>query len=102
VNGDIIPLANAAAQGIFVVPAPALPVPLGELLVGSSARIVEVQGSGRHQRRMLDMGFVPGAEIVVIREAPLGDPVEYRVKGTSVALRKEDASTVLVEEFRNV
>jgi Fe2+ transport system protein FeoA len=102
VNGDLIPLANAAAQGIFVVPAPALPVPLGELPVGSRARIVEVQGSGKHQRRMLDMGFVPGAEIVVIREAPLGDPIEYRVKETSVALRKEDANTILVEEFGNV
>lgn len=102
VNGDIIPLANAAAQGIFVVPAPALPVPLGELPVGSRARIVEVQGGGKHQRRMLDMGFVPGAEIVVSREAPLGDPVEYRVKDTSVALRKEDANTILVEELKNV
>lgn len=102
VHGDLIPLANAAAQGIFVVPAPALPVPLGELPVGSRARIVEVQGSGKHQRRMLDMGFVPGAEIVVSREAPLGDPVEYRVKDTSVALRKEDANTILVEELKNV
>lgn len=100
-KGNLIPLANAAARGVFVVPAPALPVPLGELLVGSRARVAEVQGGGRHQRRMLDMGFVPGAEVVVIRKAPLGDPVEYRVKETSVALRKEDASTILVEEFEN-
>lgn len=102
VNGNLIPIANAAAQGILVVPAPALPVPLGELPVGSRARVVEVQGGGRHQRRMLDMGFVPGAEIVVVREASLGNPVEYRVKDTSVALRKEDANTILVEELGDV
>jgi len=50
---------------------------------------------------MLDMGFVPGAEIYVIRKAPLGDPVEYRVKGTAVALRQKDADTILVEELND-
>jgi ferrous iron transport protein A len=50
---------------------------------------------------MLDMGFVPGAEVTVIREAPLGDPIEYRIKGTAVALRRKDADTVLVEELRD-
>jgi ferrous iron transport protein A len=47
---------------------------------------------------MLDMGFVPGAEVAAVRKAPLGDPVEYRVKGTAVALRARDADTILVEE----
>ena len=100
-HGNVVPLAAAAAHHVFVVPAPALPVPLGELPAGSRARAVEVQGGGRHQRRMLDMGFVPGAKVAVIRKAPLGDPIEYRIKGTAVALRREDANTVLVEEVRN-
>jgi Fe2+ transport system protein FeoA/Mn-dependent DtxR family transcriptional regulator len=99
--GNVVPLAAAAARHVFVVPAPTLPVPLGELPVGSRARAVEVQGDGKHQRRMLDMGFVPGAEVTVLRKAPLGDPIEYRIKGTAVALRKEDADTVLVEEVRS-
>ena len=47
---------------------------------------------------MLDMGLVPGAEVIVVREAPLGDPVEYRVKGTAISMRRADANTVLVEE----
>jgi len=59
---------------------------------------VEVTGEGKHQRRMLDMGFVPGASVDVVRKAPLGDPVEYSVKGTAVALRQREASTILVEE----
>ena len=50
---------------------------------------------------MLDMGFVPGAEVIVIRKAPLGDPIEYRVKGTAVALRQKDANSILVEELEN-
>jgi len=100
-DGDVVPLAGAAARHVSVVPAPALPVPLGELPIGSQALVAEVQGGGKHQRRMLDMGFVPGAEVTVIRGAPLGDPIEYRVKGTAVALRREDADTVLVEELRD-
>ena len=98
-NWDIIPLASAAAQHISVVPTPILPVPMGELPVGSQARVVEIAGSGKHQRRMLDMGFVPGAEVTTVRKAPLGDPIEYRIKGTAVALRSRDADTVLVEEM---
>jgi ferrous iron transport protein A len=50
---------------------------------------------------MLDMCFVPVAEVTAIRKAPLGDPIEYRVKETSVALRREDADTILVEELRD-
>lgn len=94
-----IPIAETAANHIFVVPSPILPIPLGELPVGSRAKVTDIQGGGKHQRRMLDMGFVPGAEISVIRKAPLGDPAEYRVKGTTVALRQKDADTILVEEL---
>jgi Fe2+ transport system protein FeoA len=98
-NGITFPLASAAAQHVAVVPVPSLPVELGELPAGSRAQVVEIGGVGKHQRRLLDMGFVPGAGVRVIRKAPLGDPVEYQVKGTSVALRREDANTILVEEL---
>jgi Fe2+ transport system protein FeoA/Mn-dependent DtxR family transcriptional regulator len=100
-DGNLVPLATAAAQHVSVIPSPALPVPLGELPAGSQTRVVEIRGGGKHQRRLLDMGFVPGAEVNIVRRAPLGDPVEYRVKGTAVALRREDADTVLVEESGN-
>ena len=63
--------------------------------------MAEVQGGGKHQRRMLDMGFVPGASVSVMRKAPLGDPVEYTVKGTAVALRRREANTILVEELKD-
>jgi ferrous iron transport protein A len=47
-------------------------------------------------RRMLDMGFVPGTVVEVARKAPLGDPVEYKVMNSSVSLRNDLASKVLV------
>jgi len=50
---------------------------------------------------MLDMGLVPGAEVTAIRTAPLGDPIEYRIKGTAIAMRRTDADSILVEEVRN-
>jgi len=93
-----LPLAASAAEHVRVSPAPARPVAMGKLSPGSRARVVETRGTGRHQRRMLDMGLVPGAEVSVLRTAPLGDPVEYRIKGAAVSMRRSDANTVLVEE----
>lgn len=98
-DGNVVPLAMAAASHVSVMPAPALAVQLDEMPVGSRVRVVEIEGKGKHQRRILDMGFVPGAEVTVIRKAPLGDPIEYRVKGTAVALRQKDARSILVEEM---
>ena len=101
VNENTFPLATAAAGRVHAVPVPVLPVPLGELPVGSKAVVTEIKGAGKQQRRMLDMGLVPGAEVTVIRTAALGDPVEYRVKGTAIAMRRSDANNVLVEERRD-
>lgn len=101
IDRNVVPLAAAAARHVSVIPAPALAVQLDELPVGSRGRVVEIEGSGKHQRRILDMGFVPGAEVMVIRKASLGDPIMYRVKDTAVALRQKDARSILVEEMVN-
>lgn len=93
-----LPLAVSVAGHVHVAPAPSRTVVMGELSPGSRARVVETKGTGRHQRRMLDMGLVPGAEVSVVRVAPLGDPVEYNVKDTAISMRRSDANTVLVEE----
>ncbi|MGM0401964.1 MAG: FeoA domain-containing protein [Chloroflexota bacterium] len=101
VDGDTVPLAPAAARHVYAVAEPALPLELGRLPVGARARVVEIKGEGTHQRRMLDMGFVPGAEVSVLRRASLGDPIEYRIKGTGIAMRRTDANSVIVEEVEN-
>ena len=64
--------------------------PSGTCLVGS----VGAQGSLR--KRLMEMGFVPGAHVEVIRVAPLGDPVEYRIKGYHISLRAAEAKLISV------
>ncbi len=72
-------------------------VSLHELKVGQRGIIVRVGGQGPIRRRMMDMGLVSGTEVKVVRVAPLGDPVEFEVKGYSLSLRKSEARNVTVE-----
>ena len=70
---------------------------LSELEPMGKGRIVRVGGRKRIRRRLLDMGVVAGAEVEVQRVAPLGDPVEIKIKGYDLALRKEEAENIQVE-----
>ncbi len=70
---------------------------LNQLEPGERATIVKVGGEGPVRRRILDMGVVSGADIEVVRVAPLGDPVEFRIKGYNLSLRKSEAQNVQVE-----
>lgn len=101
VGGSFVQLARAAAERVAVMAQPVLAVPLGELPVGRRGTVVEIRGTGKHQRRMLDMGLVPGAEVAVLRAAPAGDPVEYGLKGGAVSMRRSDADTIVVDEVRD-
>jgi len=71
--------------------------PLGELKPGEKGRILRVSGEGGIHRRLLDMGLVAGSEVEVERVAPLGDPIEVRIKGSHLALRREEAANIQVE-----
>ncbi len=90
-------IAASLADQIMVNEAPPQAVPLSSLEVGERGKVVEVRETGKLLRRLLDMGLVPGATVEVSRKAPLGDPVEYRVMGAFVSLRRDLASRVLVE-----
>jgi len=70
---------------------------LSELKPGDKGRVVKIGGSGPVHRRILDMGVVPGVEINVERVAPLGDPVDFKLLGYHLSLRKEEAQHVHVE-----
>lgn len=72
---------------------------LNDLQPAQRGRICEVKGAGALRRRLLDMGVVPGAEIEVVRIAPLGDPVEYRLRGYRLSLRRSEATLVMVEKL---
>jgi ferrous iron transport protein A len=69
---------------------------LARLPVGAQARVIAVNGSGPVARRLMEMGVVPGAPVRVIKAAPLGDPIEIRVRGYHLALRRTEAQTISV------
>ncbi|RLE99496.1 MAG: ferrous iron transport protein A [Thermoprotei archaeon] len=70
---------------------------LSELSVGERGVIVNIVGKGALIRRLLDMGIVRGVEVRVVRKAPLGDPIEFEIKGYYLSLRKDEASHVFIE-----
>ena len=70
---------------------------LSELGVGAVARVVRVDpGAAGGGRRLVEIGFVPGTEVVVERRAPLGDPTVYQIRSTRLALRRVAADLVEV------
>jgi Fe2+ transport system protein FeoA len=70
---------------------------LRELKPGEKGRVTRISGSGSVHRRILDMGVVKGAEVEMERVAPLGDPVEVKIKGYHLSLRKDEAANIYVE-----
>jgi len=72
-------------------------MPLHKLSVGQRGVVVRVGGKGPARRRMMDMGLVPGTEVNVVRVAPLGDPIEFRIRGYSLSLRKSEAAQITIE-----
>lgn len=72
-------------------------IPLNELTPGQTGTVERVAGKRVIRRRFMEMGFVQGAQVLVERIAPLGDPVEFKVKGAHLSLRKADAGNILVK-----
>ena len=72
---------------------------LNELKVGSSARIDSVGGEGALRQHFLDMGVIPGAELKLVKLAPMGDPMELRIRGYELTLRLADAEKIGITEI---
>jgi len=71
--------------------------PLARVPVGSTVIVSKVSGTRPVVRRLLEMGLVPGTPVTVQREAPLGDPVELRVRNYALSIRRADAQKIEVE-----
>ncbi len=65
--------------------------------VGQSARIIEITGDDATSMRLMEMGLTDGEAIAVVGFAPLGDPIEFAVRGYRISLRKSEAARVLIE-----
>ncbi|KAF0129637.1 MAG: ferrous iron transport protein B [Bacteroidetes bacterium] len=69
---------------------------LADLREGEKGIITKVKGRGAFRKRIIEMGFVPGKQVIVIKHAPLHDPIEYNVMGYEISLRKSEASLIEV------
>ena len=70
---------------------------LKNVKIGSSCTVVRVHGEGALKRRIMDMGITKDVEIYVRKTAPLGDPIEIKVRGYELSIRKSDADLIEVE-----
>lgn len=70
---------------------------LDQLPVGKSAKIRSVGGEGALRCRLLDMGLIPRTVVTLQKIAPLGDPIEIRLRGYELTLRLEDAQKIEIE-----
>lgn len=71
-------------------------VPLNKITPGSQAKIVGLKATGMLLQRLLALGFTRDCEIKMVKRAPLGDPIQFRVRGSAVSLRSAEAELVLV------
>lgn len=75
---------------------------LRELTAGSSAVITSVGGEGVLRLRLLDMGLIPKTAVTVVKIAPMGDPMEVRLRGYELTIRMDDADKIeVVKESRD-
>ncbi len=72
---------------------------LAELPVGTHAIVREVSSPRALRRRLLELGLLPGTRVEVVRRAPLGDPIELRLRGYALSIRRDEAATIEVEQL---
>lgn len=70
---------------------------LKELKPGEKAVVKKITGEGAVKRRLMDMGVTRGAEVLVRKVAPLGDPIEVNIRGYELTFRKTEAENIMVE-----
>lgn len=73
------------------------PIKLTDLSIGSTATVREFPKTGAAFLRLREMGLLTGTRLTLVRTAPLGDPLEIKVRGYHLTLRKSEAEHVLVE-----
>lgn len=75
------------------------PLSLAALSPGQQGRILSLQLSPDQSQRLLEMGLLPGTVIEVIRFAPMGDPIDLKIRGYHLSIRKEEAKGILIESL---
>jgi ferrous iron transport protein B len=73
-----------------------------DLHQGESGIIVKVKGRGAFRKRITEMGFVKGKEVTVVKSAPLMDPIEYKIMGYNLSLRKTESSLIEIIQYNEI
>jgi ferrous iron transport protein A len=73
------------------------PQPLTSVAVGTSATVAEINVPSASRARLMEMGLLVGTKVELVRFAPLGDPVEIKIRGYNLTLRKSEAEQILVK-----
>ena len=71
---------------------------LDKVKAGQSVTVRKIRGTGPVKKRLMDMGITQGTKITVVKLAPLGDPIELKLRGYDLSIRKADAELVEVEQ----
>ena len=71
---------------------------IDDLQIGQSGTIASVGGEGALRLRFLDMGLIPGTQVQLQKVAPMGDPIQIRVRGYELTIRREDARMIGLQE----
>jgi Fe2+ transport system protein FeoA len=74
------------------------PMTLADYRKGDRGTIAKIEGEPQFRKRIMEMGFVKGAQVQVVKYAPLADPVELLIKGYHLTLRKDQAAAILMSE----
>lgn len=69
---------------------------LTNLPIGDRGEILKLMARDNQRRRLLDLGLIPGTTVVAKRKSPLGDPIAYLIRGTILALRREETDLVKI------
>ena len=72
---------------------------LKELPIGETATILSVGGKGALRQHLLDMGLIQGAEVTVVKYAPMGDPIELKIHGYELTIRLDDAAKIEISSI---
>ena len=73
---------------------------LNDLPIGKTATVTAVGGEGALRQHFLDMGLIPKATVTMVKRAPMGDPIEVRIRSYELTLRSEEAKAIELDDVR--
>jgi len=75
---------------------------LNDLNVGESATVISINCEGAMKRRLIDMGITPGVKVTLHKIAPLGDPLELKLRGYMLSIRRSEAKNITIKKDLNL